>query len=536
MSVDRKLLQQSVEELFDNAPCGYVTTAPDGTIVQMNETFVRMIGGSRDALLSGKRFCELLTVPGRIYYDTHIGPLLQLQDGVKEVAFDMTRTGQPPLPILVNAIQKRDAQNNPTLILITIFDSSDRRVYERELLLARRKSEQAVEAEREARRIAEAAGRAKDTFLASVTHELRTPLHAILGWTQILKRKGGLTPEQMNGIVIIENNARIQSQLVNDLLDISRIVAGKMRLDVQDVRLCEPIEAAIDTVRPAADAKGILLPALLDSSIIVSGDPGRLQQVFWNLLTNAIKFTPKRGVVRIVSQRVNSHAEVTVSDNGEGMTQEFIARAFESFSQSDSQQTHRSGGLGLGLSIVKNVIEMHGGTITASSEGPGKGSTFRIDLPVAVVHHREENVARVHPRAAVTPTTYEVRGITLKGVKVLIVEDEPDSREVLQHLLAGSGAEVSIAACAAEALALAETAKPDVLVSDIGLPDVDGYELIRRWRLLGGGVSNVRAVALTAFARPEDRTRAMLAGFQMHLAKPVDAGELIVTVATLAMK
>lgn len=536
MTVDRQLLRQSVDELFEHAPCGYVTTASDGTIVQVNETFLNLVGCTRESLLAGKRFCDVLTVPGRIYHDTHFGPLLQLQGSIKEVAFDLSREGRVPLPILVNAVQKRDSQNKPLITLITIFDATDRRSYERELLLARRRAEEAVESERHAREIAEEAGRTKDAFLASVSHELRTPLSAILGWTQILRRKGGMTPEQMNGMSVIESNARIQSQLINDLLDISRIVAGKMRLDVQDVRLSATVEAAVDTVRPAADAKSIQISTVLDSSIMISGDPSRLQQVFWNLLINAIKFTPKRGAVRIVAQRVNSHVEVTVSDSGEGMTQAFIAHAFERFRQSDSRETQQSSGLGLGLSIVKNLVEMHGGSITATSEGLGRGSTFLINLPVAVVHHRQEDVQRVHPHAAVAEAPYEVRGITLKGVNVLIVEDEPDSREVLRHLLVSSGAEVSIATSAAEAITLLETVRPDVLVSDIGLPDEDGYALIRKVRMLGDGVGNVRAVALTAFARAEDRTQAMLAGFQMHMAKPVDARELVVTVATLAMK
>ncbi|MDB5328839.1 MAG: sensor hybrid histidine kinase [Phycisphaerales bacterium] len=240
--------------------------------------------------------------------------------------------------------------------------------------------------------------------------------------------------------------------------------------------------------------------------------------------------------MRVVVQRVNSRVEVTVADNGVGMTPSFIAHAFERFRQSDSRETQQTGGLGLGLSIVKNLIEMHGGSISAASKGTGKGSTFLINLPVAVVHTQRAETDRVHPHATLSDTPFEVRGITLEGVKVVIVEDEQDSRDVLERLLSSSGAEVSIATSAAEALALLERVRPHVLVSDIGLPGEDGYELIRKVRMLGDGLGNVRAVALTAFARAEDRTKAMLAGFQMHLAKPVDARELIVTVATLAMK
>jgi PAS domain S-box-containing protein len=532
VDVDRKVLQQSIEELFQHAPCGYLSTLDDGTIVQVNDTFLQMTGHSRESLLAGGRFAELLTIPGRIYHDTHFAPLLQMQGFVKEVAFDLLRQDQHKLPVLVNAVQKKGGGAAPAMILMTIFDATDRRRYEQELLSARRRAEEATERERAARQQAESAGRFKDEFLALVTHELRTPLNAILGWTQIMQAEQGLSEDQREGLSVIERNARVQGELINDLLDTSRIIAGKMRLEVREVVLAEVIEAALDTVRPAAEARGVRLQKVIDPAITVAGDPGRLQQVFWNLFINAVKFTPKGGFVRAVMQRVNSHVEVSVIDSGQGMSPEFLAHAFERFRQSDSRETQKTSGLGLGLSIVKSLVEMHGGTIDATSDGPGKGSTFRISLPVAVVH--QEEAARTHPRDAVGPNLLEVRGITLQGVKVLVVDDEADAREMVRRVLVASGAEVVIADSVREALAKLEQQRPDVLVSDIGMAEEDGYSLIRKVRMLGEGAGRVRAVALTAFGRLEDRTKAMLSGYQMHLTKPVDARELIVTVATLA--
>jgi CheY-like chemotaxis protein len=275
---------------------------------------------------------------------------------------------------------------------------------------------------------------------------------------------------------------------------------------------------------------------VLDPTVIVAGDPGRLQQVFWNLLINAVKFTPKDGYVRVIMQRIDSHAQVSVIDSGQGMTPSFIAHAFERFRQSDSGETQKTSGLGLGLSIVKNLVEMHGGSIRAMSEGPGRGSTFLVNLPLSVIQQSNEDREQVHPRAAIAANPTDVRGISLHGIKALVVDDEADSRELVRRVLMAAGAEVVGAASAAEALALLDQYKPDVLLSDIGMPNEDGYELIRKVRMMGEGIGTIRAVALTAFARLEDRTRAMLAGYQMHLAKPVDARELIITVATLARK
>jgi CheY-like chemotaxis protein len=263
----------------------------------------------------------------------------------------------------------------------------------------------------------------------------------------------------------------------------------------------------------------------------VSGDPGRLQQVFWNLLSNAIKFTPKDGFVRVIMQRVNSHIEVCVIDSSQGMSKDFIAHAFERFRQSPAAGARQTGGLGLGLSIVKYLVEMHGGSIHAHSEGEGRGSTFIVKLPLLVAEAGKD--AHRHPQAAIGDTTSHTR-ITLRGIKVLVVDDEHDAREVLWRILSERGAEVTACASAAEALSAIERIAPDVLVSDIGMPGKDGYELIRKVRMLGEPIGRVAAVALTAFSRLDDRTQALLAGFQTHLSKPVDAHELILTIAAIA--
>jgi PAS domain S-box-containing protein len=531
---DPEILAESLEELFDHAPCGYLSALPDGTIVRVNQTFLAWTGYDRAAVLSGKRFRDLLTVPGRVFHDTHFGPLLQMQGSVKEVAFDLLRPGRDPLPVLVNAVRGDPKAGGPPVTRVMVFDATDRRQYERELLLARRRAEQATETERAAREQAEQANRAKDEFLALISHELRTPLNAILGWTQMLRTDFADNPDLGEGLSVIERNTRIQVQLVDDLLDMGRLTSGKMRLDVQHVDLADVVEAALETARPAADAKAIRLQKVLDPTVVVSGDPGRLQQVFWNLLSNAMKFTPRGGFVRVVMERVNSHIEVSVVDSGQGMKADFIAHAFERFRQSDTQGTRRTGGLGLGLSIVKNLVEMHGGSVRAMSEGEGEGSTFVVHLPVAVVHARDAGEERVHPRPAITDGPVDIGAISLAGVRVLVVDDERDAREMVRRALVASRAEVVAVGSAAEALEAIGRFHPHVLVSDIGMPEQDGYELIRRVRMLGEGVGGVKAVALTAFARLEDRTRAMLAGFQMHLAKPIEPSELIVTVAALA--
>jgi signal transduction histidine kinase/ActR/RegA family two-component response regulator len=391
------------------------------------------------------------------------------------------------------------------------------------------------ESERLAREEVERTSRVKDEFVATLSHELRTPLTAILGWAQML-RSGERPPDQVaKGVEIIERNARMQTQIIDDLLDMSRIVAGKIRLDVQQVHLPEVIEAALATVRPAADAKAIRLQTVIDPHVSpVRGDPNRLQQIAWNLLSNAIKFTPRGGRVQIALQRVNSHVEITVTDTGQGITAEFLPHVFERFRQSDSSSTRRHAGLGLGLAIVKQLVELHGGSVRVSSAGEGHGATFTVELPLIPVVAEEPATDRVHPRHARGASPLATP-LSFADLRILVVDDERDTLDLVRQLLEEHGAKTVGAGSAAEALELFAEFHPDVLISDIGMPEQDGYELLRNIRAaeVPSGRSTP-AVALTAFARSEDRTRAMLAGYQMHLAKPVEAAELIATVASVA--
>jgi CheY-like chemotaxis protein len=333
----------------------------------------------------------------------------------------------------------------------------------------------------------------------------------------------------------IERNARVQTQLIEDLLDMSRIISGKLRLDVQQVDPSSFIDAAIATVRPAASAKEIRIETVIDPLAgPVSGDPNRLQQVLWNLLSNSIKFTPRGGKVQVVLERVDSHVEVSVSDTGQGIAADFLPHVFDRFRQADASTTRKHGGLGLGLAIVKQLVELHGGTVRAKSAGENQGTTFIVNLPLKVITTPPEEGQRLHPRAA-TRMPEECAMADLSGLHVLVVDDEPDARALVKRVLEDCHAKVVTAGSAAEALTLIERIRPDVLVSDIGMAGVDGYELLRRVRLLdaqrGGGLP---AIALTAFARSEDRTRALLAGYLAHVSKPVEPAELVATVASVA--
>jgi PAS domain S-box-containing protein len=389
--------------------------------------------------------------------------------------------------------------------------------------------------ERHARAQAELASKQKDDFLATLSHELRTPLNAILGWAQILRRNpAGLDDTFKQGLEIIERNTRLQAQLIEDLLDMSRITSGKMQLDVQVIMPTSFIEAAIDTVQPASDAKKIRLTRVLDHTAgPISGDPSRLQQVLWNLLSNAIKFTPKEGRVQVVLARVNSHVEISVSDSGAGIAPDFLPHVFERFQQGDASTTRRHGGLGIGLSIVKQLVELHGGSVHVHSPGENQGTTFTLHFPLAVVSVAQRDAERVHPRAS--NAVAQMQMADLAGVRVLVVDDEPDARELIRHILSDCGAKVVTAAGAEPGLACLETDSFDVIISDIGMPDVDGYEFLRRARsAMQKSGERIPAIALTAFARSEDRTRALQAGFLVHVAKPVEPAELAATVASVA--
>jgi CheY-like chemotaxis protein/two-component sensor histidine kinase len=367
-----------------------------------------------------------------------------------------------------------------------------------------------------------------------LSHELRTPLNAILGWSQIMRRPGIDQALLKRALDTIERNARAQTQLIEDLLDMSRIVSGKLRLDMHDIEAAPVVEAAAEAVRPAAEAKGVRLEVLFDPvGGTITGDASRLQQVVWNLLSNAIKFTPRGGHVQVVVERVDSRLEIRVADTGDGIAPEFLPHVFERFSQADGSASRKYTGLGVGLAIVKNLIELHGGTVHVESAGVGRGSLFTVRLPLAVMpaYSIARRLAERSPH--ISGETHDRK--LLSGVKVLVVDDEADARELIQRVLENCSAEVLTASSAAEALPAVLSFTPHVLVSDIGMPGRDGYDFIREVRSLRGEPGlRLPAVALTAFARSEDRTRAMLAGYQVHISKPVEPNELIATVASLA--
>jgi len=397
--------------------------------------------------------------------------------------------------------------------------------------------EQLLQWERNARSEAERASRMKDEFLATISHELRTPLNAIVGWVYLLKSGKTAPGEIKEGLAAIERNTRVQAELIEDLLDMGRIISGQIRLDVKMIDLPLVIDSAIESVKPSMEAKQIHLDTVFDPQAgHLRGDPARLQQVMWNLLSNATKFTPQGGRVKIAVEKLNTQVQITVSDSGEGIAADFIPHLFERFRQADGSTTRRHGGLGLGLAIVKQLVDLHGGTIAATSDGEGKGATFRILLPVQP-ERLDEVREPDHGRNIEESKTAAEDSEKLKNIKLLLVDDEPDSCEVVQRILSGYGAEVTATASAEQALARLKDEHFDILISDIGMEEMDGFELIRQVRASAreaGG--EIAAVALTAYARAEDRRSAAQAGFDMFISKPVDPAELIAVIERCAAR
>lgn len=402
---------------------------------------------------------------------------------------------------------------------------------------ARAEAEDAAEEKERLYRQAEESSRLKEEFLATISHELRTPLSAILGWVRML-RMGQLTPENAaKALDTIERNARAQAQLVDDLLDVSRIITGKLRMDVRPADPNSFIDAAVEAVKPAAEAKGVRVQKVVDTgAIAIPGDPVRLQQVVWNLLSNAIKFTPRGGRVQIRSERVNSHLEIVVSDTGQGIPADFLPHVFDRFRQADQKTSRQHGGMGLGLAIVRHLVEMHGGSVNANSDGEGKGATFRVMLPITPVYQVDSSGSRVHPAARdlLPPNDITDR---LDGLRILVVDDEPDTRELLKQGLEYCGATIVVAGSTDEALDMIKMSVPDILISDIGMPVSDGYDLIKQVRgLPAARGGKVAAIALTAYTRIEDRLQALRAGYDMHVPKPVELAELVAVAASVARR
>ncbi len=520
----------------------------NGQILAANPSFSKMLGLNRQ-ILQGKMLFELVTNP-----PDQVKQYLRTCSSSREMVLGSltlsANNGETCLCRCEGAVIRPWSPESPALILLRLknresasgrFTLLNKKIDElakeiRQRQRAEEERAQLLVQEQKARAEAENLNRLKDEFLSTVSHELRTPLNAILGWSQILRTNRVDEATMNRALETIERNARSQAQLIDDLLDISRIITGKIRLNVQTVELLSVIEAAIDTVRPAADAKNIRLQSVLDPAAgPVLGDSERLQQIVWNLLSNAIKFTPKRGRVQVCLQRINSHVEIVVTDTGQGISAEFLPYVFERFRQADSSITRSFGGLGLGLAIVRQLVELHGGTVHAESPGEGQGATFTVKLPLMAIGSKAIEPERVHPAAGGSvPFDCSPR---LDGLRILIVDDDADIRALLIYTLEVCGAEVMAAASADEAISVltASSTPMDILISDIGMPDEDGYALLRRVRALepeNGG--RIPAIALTAYARTQDRRAALLAGFQSHVAKPVEPAELIAVIANLA--
>ncbi|HEU0253781.1 MAG TPA: ATP-binding protein [Pyrinomonadaceae bacterium] len=437
-------------------------------------------------------------------------------------------------PIDDSAAPIRNEQGEVVGTVLVFRDISERKrmELERERLLA---------AAQAAQKEAEQANRLKDEFLATASHELRTPLTAVVGWSRLL-RTGKLDAENSaRALEAIERNATLQTKLIDDLLDVSRIITGKLTLDRRPLEIAHVVSDAVNTVRPAADAKNIAIETSFDAEAEpVLGDANRLQQVVWNLLSNAVKFTPKNGRIEVALQRVNSEVQVSVGDSGEGISSEFLPYVFDRFSQGDGKSTRSHSGLGLGLAIVRQLVELHGGTVKAHSDGPGRGATFELRLPVLSINLVPGS------KSALSDSTLTGASLTdglsiecrprLDGVRVLVVDDDFDTRQMLKAVLSECHADVITAASAAEAIKEIEQQKPDVLVSDLGMPEQDGYELIKQVRKTesADNAARVPALALTAYAKAEDRVRALAGGYQVHLAKPVEPAEFVLVVANLA--
>ena len=528
--------------MHDLAAQGIVTTDNELNVVEWND-WMEEHTGKRENEVIGNNLLALFPELSERRLDRHYKWALEGQVRVLSQALHgyliamPAVSGEHGFKQMQQAVRISPLSNEGRVIgtLTIIEDVTERVAREAELQAQIEERSRLLSSEKLARSEAERANRLKDEFLATISHELRNPLNAILGWAHMM-RVGKLNEANMERAVeTIYRNAKSQSQLVADLLDVSRIISGKLRLDVRTVDLISIVNAAIDSIRPAADAKGIRLQTLLDPVAgPISGDADRLQQIVWNLLTNAVKFTPRSGRIQVKVQRVNSHVEIVVNDSGVGISKEFLPYVFDRFRQADASTTRIHGGLGLGLSIVRQLVDLHGGSVSVSSEGEGKGATFTIVLPfVGVISNQREDDS-VHPTQSEEMLSFE--GLpSLQGLKVLVVDDEADTGELIGEVLKECGSEVIITRSAQEALAALEEHKPDILISDLGMPDEDGYSLIEKIRALPaerGG--DIPAAALTAYARAEDRMRVLRSGFQFHLPKPVDSAELVTVVASLA--
>ena len=526
MEVAARAAQLSEERFLHLSEATFegVAVYEDGKLIDANEPLAAMFGYAVFEVV-GMSALKLVARESR-------GLVMRGVRSTDEKPFEAVGIKKDGTTFPVEVCAKAIHHHGRTVNVMAIRDISERKQAERERAQLIR--EQAARAE------AEAANRTKDEFLATISHELRTPLTSIRGWSHMLR--SGEVDENLRerGLEIIERKAITQAQLINDLLDVSRIITGKLRLDVRTVEVASLVRIAVDSLRPAADEKSIRLDTALDSTETpVLGDPERLQQVLWNLLSNAIKFTPEGGLVRVRLEREGRHACISVSDTGIGIKPEFLPQVFDRFRQADSSSTRAHGGLGIGLAIVKHLVELHSGTVEAQSEGVGKGATFTIKLPLVVaVDVPELSTAGdfESTRQAGGNGLGSEQNADLRGLRVLVVDDDVETCEMLDMVLSRCGAEVTVSCSAHQAFEALEW-EPDILVSDIGMPGEDGYELISKVRRRGlERGRQIPAIALTAYARGEDRLHALSAGYQMHIPKPVEPDELIAAVASLARR
>jgi PAS domain S-box-containing protein len=519
-----QLMQARLGAIVDSSDDAIISKTLDGVVTSWNQAAERMFGWT-EAEAVGQRI-TLIIPEERLPEEDDV--LARLRRGERINHFETVRRTKDGrlVDVSLTVSPVRNAAGHVVGASKIARDISDRRAFERirQVLLQR---------EQEARAEAEALSRSKDQFLATLSHELRTPLNAIYGWARMLAADQLDAKSTRHATQAILRNAAAQVQLIEDLFDVSRVITGNMRLDVQPLKVSTVLEAALDTVRPAATTKGIRLESALDPRAgPIMGDPGRLQQVAWNLLMNAVKFTPNGGRVQLHLQRVNSHIEISVSDTGEGIAPDHLPHLFERFRQVDAGPTRRHTGLGIGLALVKHLVELHGGTVTAVSAGLGLGATFTVKLPISVVQHPPTPPRRQEQSVH---SSEDVKPVSLRDLRVLVVDDDSEGRELAGLVLVNAGAEARTVSSAAEAMAMLEEWLPDVLITDLEMPEEDGYSLLRRARratMLRG--QRLPVLALTAYGRPEDRVRILAAGFNMHLAKPADPTELVLAVASLS--
>jgi len=535
-ATEQKLAEEALREseadfraIFELAGTGIAQAdLRTGRLLRVNRRLCEITGYTAEELLM--MTIQELTRPEDWEQDFAVYQQMLRGEGEYEVEKLYVRKDGSPVWVYFNIVALRDERGNPIRATVSVIDVTRRKQDEERLKESLAREREASAREREARGEAERANRSKDEFISLISHELRSPLNAILGWTRILRQ--GRRDEQLHdrGVEVIERSAHMQSQLIEDLMDTARAISGKLKLEVRPMDVAEAIEKAEEVVRPAAEAKGVSLDARLDRNVgQITGDPNRLQQVVWNLLSNAVKFTNEGGHVEVRLERIDPYVQITVRDTGRGITPEFLPYVFDRYQQAETSDGRRSAGLGLGLPLTRQLVEMHGGSVEAESEGEGKGATFIVRLPVRAVYTAETEGA--------PPTSGREK--PLAEVWAVVVEDDADARELITAVLESSGARVTAFGSAREALDLLTDdrgPRPDILISDLAMPGEDGISLIRKlreWERTHGGA--LPAVALTAFGSAQDRARALEVGFQMHVAKPAEPAELVVAVRSLIL-